>query len=33
MEERLGSERIPTTSNHVFFGGEAQPIKFLRTEK
>ncbi|WP_426329540.1 hypothetical protein [Pedobacter sp. R-06] len=33
MEERLGSERIPTTSNYVSFGGEAQPIKFLRTEK
>ena len=33
MEERLGSERIPTTSNHVSFGGEAQPIKFLRKEK
>lgn len=33
MEERLGSKRIPTTSNHVSFGGEAQPIKFLRTEK
>lgn len=33
MEERLGSERIPTTSNYVSFGGEAQPIKFLRKEK
>lgn len=33
MEERLGSERIPTASNHVSFGGEAQPIKFLRKEK
>ena len=33
MEERLGSEKIPTTSNHVSFSGEAQPIKFLRKEK
>ena len=33
MEERLGSERIPTTSNHVSFNGEAQPIKFQRKEK
>ena len=33
MEERLGSERIPTTSNHVSFGGNAQPIKYLRKEK
>lgn len=33
MEEKLGSERIPTTSNHVSFSGEAQPIKFLRKEK
>jgi len=32
MEERLGSERIATTSNHVSFSGEAQPIKFLRKE-
>ncbi len=33
MEEKLGSERIPTTSNHVSFSGEAQPIKFQRKEK
>ncbi|MEP0005435.1 MAG: hypothetical protein ABJ387_07340 [Balneola sp.] len=33
MEERLGAEKIPTTSNHVSFSGEAQPIKFLRKEK
>lgn len=33
MEERLGSEKIPTSSNHVSFSGEAQPIKFLRKEK
>lgn len=33
MEERLGSEKIPTTSNHVSFSGEAQPVKFLRKEK
>lgn len=33
MEEKLGSERIPTTSNHVSFSGEAQPIEFLRKEK
>ena len=33
MEESLGSERIPTTSNHISFSGEAQPIKFLRKEE
>ncbi len=33
MEQNLGSERIATTSNHVSFSGEAQPIKFLRNEK
>jgi len=33
MEEKLGSERIPTTSNHVSFSGDAQPIKFKRKEK
>ena len=33
MEERLGSEKIPTTSNHVSFSGEAQPIQYLRKEK
>jgi len=32
LEENLGSERIPTTSNHVSFNGEAQPIKFQRKE-
>jgi len=32
MEENLGSERIPTTSNHVSFSGDAQPIKFKRKE-
>ena len=33
MEEKLGSQRIPTSSNHVSFSGNAQPIKFLREEK
>lgn len=33
MEEKLGSVRIPTTSNHVSFSGEAQPIEFLRKEE
>lgn len=33
MEKSLGSEQIPTTSNHVSFSGEAQPIKYLRKEK
>lgn len=33
MEEKLGSQRIPTNSNHVSFSGDAQPIKFLRKEK
>ena len=33
IEERLGSEKIPTTSNHVSFSGNAQPIKFQRKEK
>ncbi len=33
MENKLGSERIPTTSNHVSFSGDAQPIKFKRKEK
>ncbi|MHA6281178.1 hypothetical protein ACXYMT_13435 [Salinimicrobium sp. CAU 1759] len=33
MEANLGSERITTTSNHVSFSGDAQPIKFLRKEK
>lgn len=33
LEKSLGSERIPTTSNHVSFSGNAQPIKFQRTEK
>lgn len=33
MEENLGSEKIPTTSNHVSFDGEAQPIKYLRKEQ
>lgn len=33
MEENLKSERIPTNSNHVSFSGDAQPIKFKRTEK
>lgn len=33
MEEEIGGERIPTTSNHVSFGGNAQPIKFQREEK
>jgi hypothetical protein len=33
MEERLGSKRIPTTSNHVSFSGDAQPIKFQRNQK
>ncbi|MCB0537870.1 MAG: hypothetical protein H6571_17930 [Lewinellaceae bacterium] len=33
MEEEIRGERIPTTSNHVSFGGNAQPIKFRRKEK
>jgi hypothetical protein len=33
MEKNLKSERIPTSSNHVSFSGDAQPIKFKRTEK
>jgi hypothetical protein len=33
MEERLGSEKIPTTSFHVSFSGEDQPITYLRKEK
>lgn len=33
IEENLESERIPTTSNHVSFSGDAQPIKFQRKEK
>jgi hypothetical protein len=33
MEEGLGSKKIPTTSNHVSYSGEAQPIMFLRKEK
>lgn len=33
MEGILGSEKNPTTSNHVSFSGEAQPIKCLRKEK
>ena len=33
IEEKLGSERIPTTSNHVSFSGDAQPIKFKRKEE
>lgn len=33
MEEKLGSKRLPTTSNHISFTGDAQPIKFLRKEK
>jgi hypothetical protein len=33
LEGKLKSERIPTTSNHISFGGNAQPIKFLRKEK
>ncbi len=33
MEENSKTERIPTTSNHVSFSGDAQPIKFKKTEK
>lgn len=33
MEESLGSERIPTTSNHISFSGEAQPFKYKRKQK
>jgi len=33
LEENLRSERIPTTSNHISFTGDAQPIQFLRKEK
>jgi len=33
MEEKLGSERIPTTLKHVSFNRDAQPIKFKRNQK
>jgi len=33
FEESIGSELIPTTSNHISFSGEAQPIKFKRLEE
>ena len=33
MEEKLGSERIPNTSYHISFSGEAQPIRYKRKEK
>jgi len=33
MEEKLGSERISTTTNYISFSGDAQPIIFLRKEK
>ncbi len=33
MESKLKGERISTTSNHVSFSGDAQPIKFQRKEK
>ncbi|SDL52003.1 hypothetical protein SAMN04488034_105158 [Salinimicrobium catena] len=33
MEEDLGSESLPVTSNHVSFSGNAQPFKFRRQQK
>ena len=33
FEETIGSELIPTTSNHISFSGEAQPIKFKRLKE
>jgi len=33
FEESIGSELIPTTSNHISFSGEAQPINFKRLEE
>ncbi|MDC7125805.1 MAG: hypothetical protein PQJ46_09565 [Spirochaetales bacterium] len=33
VEEDLGSEKIPTTSNYVSFDDEAQPIIYLRKEE
>ena len=33
FEEPIGSELIPTTSNHISFSGEAQPINFKRLEE
>ncbi len=32
-ETQIGSQKIPTTSNHVSFSGEGQPIKFRRKEE
>ena len=33
MEQKLKSERIPTTSNHISLNGDAQPIEYKRKEK
>ena len=33
LEKELGSEIIQSNSNHISFTGEAQPIKFKRTQK
>ncbi|MEG9328135.1 hypothetical protein V6B16_09355 [Salinimicrobium catena] len=33
MEEDLGSESLPVTSNHVSFSGNAQPLKFRRRQE
>ena len=33
MENSLGGKRIATKSNHISFSGNAQPIKFQRTER
>lgn len=33
MEQKLGSEKIPTIRNHISSNGNAQPIKFKRKQK
>lgn len=33
LEQNLGGEPIPTTSNHISSSGNAQPMKFLRQEE
>lgn len=32
-ELKNGNKQIPTTSNHVSFNGEAQPIQFLKKKQ
>lgn len=33
LEKKLGGKKIPTTSNHISFNGDAQPLKFKRKQK